>query len=174
MRRLLLLRHAKAVPGLGRDDFDRELTESGEDDARRIGDYIAEHDLTPDMILYSGAARTRATATLVAERLALEIEAFEENALYEASRTLVLALLRRLPDLAPNVLVVGHNPGIAEAANQLTGDGSRLERARMAAKYPTSGLAVLDFKAPRWSEIAVKGAKLERFVTPADLGLRDR
>jgi len=172
MRRLLLLRHSKAAPGQGVDDFDRELTASGQIDATHIGDEIVKTGFIPDLTVFSGALRTRETAEIVAARFPHIVEAMEENALYEATRYLVLALLRALPDSAQSVLVVGHNPGIADIANQLTGEGAKDDRLRMASKYPTSALAVLEMKLDHWADLEPRSARLLRYVTPSDLGLR--
>ena len=55
-RQLLLLRHAKAVPGkAGMADFDRHLAERGQKAAKLMGRYLAEHDLVPDLVLCSPA-----------------------------------------------------------------------------------------------------------------------
>ena len=93
MRRLLLLRHAKAAPLTLEDDFERTLTESGRADALRVGQWLAGHNLVPDRCLFSGAARTRETYEIVASAFPREIEAVEQNALYEATRFLILGLL---------------------------------------------------------------------------------
>jgi len=172
MKRLLLLRHAKAAPGDGRDDFERELTPSGAIDAAHMGDFLSRHDLAPDLVVYSGARRTRETAEIVMGRLASAVEAREDNAIYDATWRLILALLRRLPDEAHSVMIVGHNPGIGDIANVLAGKGEKQSRLRIAAKYPTCGLAVLEFDGPNWANLSAQGAKMERFVTPEDLGLR--
>ena len=42
-------------------------------------------------------------------------------------------------------------------------------RARLHAKYPTAALAVIDFEAPRWRDLAEGEGMLERFVAPRDL-----
>jgi phosphohistidine phosphatase len=39
----------------------------------------------------------------------------------------------------------------------------------MSAKFPTAGLAVLDFPVERWEEVKEHGGRLDRFVTPAAL-----
>jgi phosphohistidine phosphatase len=174
MKRLLLLRHAKTEPGNGRDDFERALTPSGEIDAARIGDFVASQGLAPQMVVYSGARRTRDTAEIVITRLGREVERHEENALYEATRHLILALLRQLPDKVESVMVVGHNPGMGDVANVLAGKGDKPNRLRLAAKYPTCGLAVLEFEGESWTNLAAHAARLEGFVTPADLGLRQQ
>ncbi|MGO9743897.1 MAG: SixA phosphatase family protein [Roseiarcus sp.] len=174
MRRLLLLRHAKAAPGDGRDDFERELTDSGREDACDMGRFIVRRGLAPNLIVYSGARRTRQTAELVAAKFPHPVEAVANNELYDATRVLVLEVLRALPDAALCVLVVGHNPGTAEVANLLAGGGARESRLRMAAKYPTTALAVLESEIAHWAEIAPKIARLQHFVTPADLEARER
>ena len=169
MRRLLLLRHAKAVPLTRGDDFERALTESGRADALRIGQYIADCGLTPDRALYSGAARTRETFEIVASAFAKPIEAEAQNALYEATRFLIVGLLRELPASARAHLVVGHNPGMADVANLLSGEGAASDRLRLASKFPTGSLAVIAFDKPDWSDLAPGAGRLEKFVIPADL-----
>jgi phosphohistidine phosphatase len=162
MRRLLLLRHAKAVAPSFDDDFGRELTERGRNDARRIGDWIASEALTPDLCIYSGAARTRETCEIVAAALPRPVETIEENALYDASNPLILHLLRALPDRALSALVVGHNPGIGEVASLLSGDG-------LAGRFSTAALAVITFDGPDWACLAPRSGRLEWFVTPRDI-----
>lgn len=168
MRRLLLLRHAKAVPLSYGDDFGRVLTEGGRDQARHIGEWLADANIVPDRCLYSGAARTRETFDLVTSALPRAVEGFEQNALYDATRFLILGLLRELPASARAHLVVGHNPGMAEVANLLAGEGSPSERLRMASKFPPAALAVIAFDRPDWSDLAPRTGRLEKFVTPAD------
>ena len=172
MKRLLLLRHAKAVASVDGDDFDRGLTASGEADAERVGDYIAAQGLQTDFVLCSGARRTVDTARIVIGRWSRPVETFAENALYEATWRLILALLRDLPSSASSALLVAHNPGVSDIGNQLAGEGDRNARLRMASKYPTSGLAVIELPAAGWTDLSPRSGKLERFVTPADLGLR--
>jgi phosphohistidine phosphatase len=169
MRRLLLLRHAKAVPLSFGDDYDRALTDRGRTDARRIGEWIAGASLAPDLCLYSGAARTRETFEIVAGALPRSIEAKEENALYDAPSQRILGLVRSLPARASAALVVGHNPGIGELANMLTGEGASSERLRLASKFPTAALAVIAFDRPDWPGLAPRTGRLERFVTPGDI-----
>jgi len=168
MRRLLLLRHAKAEP-MRADDFDRALTQSGRADAREIGRWIASSGVRLDRCLYSGAARARETYEIVAAAQPYEIEAVQQNAIYEATRFLILGLLRESPAHARAILVVGHNPGIGEVANLLTGEGAAAERLRLATRFPTAALAVLSFDRPDWSDLGPRAGRLERFVTPSDI-----
>src|SRR5688500_2218485 len=76
MKRLLLLRHAKAVPATEPlVDMDRPLAERGERDARRIGSRLRLQRIRPALILTSPAARALRTAQLVAHEIDHPLEA---------------------------------------------------------------------------------------------------
>ena len=66
MRRLFLIRHAKAEPAVGRDDYERRLTERGRADARRVAAALAARKMLPDVLVHSGAARAKETAEIFA------------------------------------------------------------------------------------------------------------
>jgi phosphohistidine phosphatase len=65
--------------------------------------------------------------------------------------------------------LVGHNPGLGELATALTGSGAEPELHRLAAKYPTGAVAVLDFSIKRWKEVERNAAMLALYLTPAEL-----
>ena len=60
-RTLVLLRHAKAETPGEVFDYDRRLAPRGAADAVAAGAWLAAHDLLPDLVLCSPAARTRQT-----------------------------------------------------------------------------------------------------------------
>jgi phosphohistidine phosphatase len=171
MRRLLLLRHAKATPHAARSDYERALVERGRRDAAHIAAFLAESGMIPDLVVFSGALRTRETAAIVLKAWPQRIEARAEPSLYDATRAGVQAIVRALPDTAPSVLLIGHNPGLADLANALVGGGATSDIARMAGKFPTAGLAALEFDFNRWRDVAPGSARLARFVTPDDLSV---
>jgi phosphohistidine phosphatase len=169
MRRLFLIRHAKAEPSVGRNDYERALTERGRDDARRIAEVLAARDLLPDILVHSGALRTKQTAEIFASEWPRRVQLQEEIALYDATQSMLFARARALSDAHASVGLVGHNPGIGEFAVSLAGFGAYPELRRMAAKYPTSAVAVLDFSVEVWDDIERKSALLVLFVTPSEL-----
>ena len=173
MLRLLLLRHAKAIPYAGRDDYERTLTERGRADAQMAAAYIARQTPGPDLLIHSGAARTKETAEIVLRGLPPGIEISIEPEIYEAGRASLLQLVRDLPDDSPNVLIVGHNPGMADLARLLAGRGEAGAGAKMSVKFPTSGLAVIEFPTHAWKRASPGGGNLIAFVTPATLGGED-
>ncbi len=170
MRRLLLLRHSKAAPPVGREDYARALTGRGREDANKVGSLIAGRGFIPDLVVHSSAERTRETAELVARQWPAAVRRLSEQSLYEAPYPLILKLIRQLPADAACVMIVGHNPGMCDIANQLAGESADFDRHRMAAQFPTSGLAVLDFDGETWADVRPREARLVAFVAAGDAG----
>ena len=169
MRRLFLVRHAKAKPSVGRDDYARKLTKRGRADAKRVAKALAARHFLPDVLIHSGAARAKETAEIFAAKWRSKVELEEEVGLYDASVTTLLDRTRALADAHKCVGLVGHNPGLGELATALTGSGAEPELHRLAAKYPTGAVAVLDFSIKRWEEIERNAAMLALYLTPAEL-----
>ncbi|HYC24746.1 MAG TPA: histidine phosphatase family protein [Roseiarcus sp.] len=169
MLRLLLLRHAKAAPQDPAHDRQRGLIERGRSDAARVAGYIAAQKRPVDAIIHSGARRAEETAMIVSRELPKGLPILIEPRLYEATASQFLTALRALGDEHACPLVVGHNPSLGEVAIRLAGAGDRSTRERMAAKFSTSGLAILDFEAKHWADIREGGGRLVAFVTPAGL-----
>jgi len=169
MRRLFLIRHAKAEQSVGRNDYERALTGRGRDDARRVADALATRDMLPDILVHSGALRTKQTAEIFASEWPRRVELREAPALYDATQDALFDYACALSDSCANFGLVGHNPGIGELAVSLAGSGAYSELRRMAAKFSTCGVAALDFSVDAWDHIGRKSALLAFFVTPSEL-----
>ncbi|MCX7280371.1 MAG: histidine phosphatase family protein [Alphaproteobacteria bacterium] len=172
MKRLFLLRHAKAQPQDGTaEDFDRPLMLAGMQDADAMARYLRKSDYRVELILCSSAVRTTQTAELVLQQLESEIE-YREN-LYLADSARIVAAVRGAPVAGSSLMIVGHNPGLEACTGQLAREPVRgKERARHEAleeKFPTCGLAVLDFDVGRWRDVSQGTGKLAEFVRPKDL-----
>jgi phosphohistidine phosphatase len=116
---LWLLRHGEAEPHDARPDPERRLTVRGEDQARAAGQAMAALELTFQAIYTSPKVRAADTARLAAE--ALGVEPVETSVLAQdfdatAARELLLEVE---PD--GRLLVVGHNPDLAQVVHDLTG-----------------------------------------------------
>ena len=167
MRRLFLIRHAKAEPHVGRGDYERRLTGRGRDDAKRVAAALAARRMLPDILIHSGAARARETAEIFAAAWRGKVALQEEGWLYDASLATLLDHTRALGQEHKHVGLVGHNPGLGELATALTGSGPEPEVRRLAAKYPTGAVAVLDFSVKRWDEAGRNSGMLALYLTPA-------
>jgi phosphohistidine phosphatase len=172
MLRLLLLRHAKAASPSGMLDIDRPLARRGREAADLMGRYLRDEELLPDLVLVSPARRTLETWDLVQPALG-DTETRHDQRIYEAPVVRLLDVLRETNPKAATLLMIGHNPGFEDLAKLLIADGDRDGVQRLSQKYPTAGLAVIDFPQEGWSEIGRKSGRLERFVTPKSLGSGD-
>lgn len=171
MLRLILLRHAKSARPAGLADHDRPLSERGLVDARLMGRHIGAQDFGMQLAVVSDSRRTRQTYEIAAatgwpRQPALRLE----PRIYETPSSVLLDEMRALPEGTDIVLVVGHNPGFEDLAGSLVGAGDAQLRRKLATKFPTGALAVLDFDLDRWAQIGPRKGRLTRFVIPRDLG----
>jgi phosphohistidine phosphatase len=172
MKRLYLLRHAKAVPPEpALEDHDRALAVRGMHDAGAMARYMRKNGFIPDLVLSSTSARTRQTTDLVLREL--EARSDYRDALYLAEAGKILALVQAVPQAVAGVMVVGHNPGLEHLANLLAREPvRRKERVRrdvLEEKFPTAALAVLDFDIDKWRDIRPGEGELIDFVRPKDI-----
>ena len=169
MLRLLLLRHAKAAWPSGVHDTERPLAKRGRVAALRMAQYLKDEGLVPDLVLVSPARRTMETWELVRPVLG-DIQARRDGRIYEAPVSRLVAVLREVEPEAGTLMMIGHNPGFEDLAALLIGDGEQDGIQRMRHKYPTAGLAVIDFPKGSWEEVGRRSGRLERFATPKSLG----
>ena len=171
MKTLLLLRHAKSSwddPSLA--DFDRPLAARGQKAAPVMADYLKRKGLRPDFVLLSPAARARETWALVARELGEPIEVKELRSLYLGVPSRLLDAVRRAPNRAARVMLIGHNPGMEHLAMVLAGPASKPKAlAKLHTKFPTAALAEIEFEAESWKDLARGSGRLKRLVWPKDL-----
>jgi len=158
LRELLILRHAKSDHSdLTLIDFDRPLSERGKEDAHKIGKWIAQQQLTPDLIITSPAKRTlqtlrRARSYFDADN---QIRCHEERDMYESHYETILSVMAQAP-LAKRTLLIGHNPGLESLITYLTEDSRLQQEVKL---FPTCALAQLVLPAD-WTRLKPGCAKL--------------
>lgn len=169
MLRLLLLRHAKAAWPPGVLDLDRPLAQRGQTAAALMGNYIRSECLAPDLAIVSPARRTQETWELVHPIIG-EVRSRPDGRIYEAPVARLLTVVQEVEPEVRTVLLIGHNPGFEDLASLLVGEGDMESILRLGRKYPTAGLAVIDFPHETWAQVTRKSGRLERFVTPKSIG----
>lgn len=167
-RRLLLLRHAKSAYPQGVADIDRPLNARGREAAPLMGDFIAREGLRPDLAMVSPARRTQETWSLVRPFLDGTREETVPS-IYEAPSARILDAIRSAPNAVGTLMVIGHNPGMGDAALRLVGAGERELRRDLREKFPTAALAVIEFSGESWAGIAEGTGTLLRYVRPRQL-----
>ena len=161
MKTLFLLRHAKSSwKESGQPDFERPLNERGQRAAPLIGKFMRQQKLRPDLILCSPAERARQTIALVSAAAAFTAELRYDERIYEASRTRLLTVVSQIDQSVAAVLLVGHNPGLEELLEALTGEVHHMQ---------TATLAQITLNIERWSEAREHSGELVQLVKPKEL-----
>jgi phosphohistidine phosphatase len=145
MKELLVLRHAKSSwDNAYLSDHERPLNKRGKADAPRMGKLLAREGIVPELIISSTAERALATAELVALAAGYERELMLTRQLYHADPEDYLAVLAAHGNGYGRVMVVGHNPGVEELVEVLTGEMVTMT---------TANIAHIALPAAAWEEV---------------------
>ncbi len=162
MRNLVLMRHAKSDYPVGVPDHERPLAPRGIHEAGLAGDWLRGTLPGIDAVLCSSAVRTRQTLA----RTGVDAPVSYLDRLYDAYPGAVIEEINKVGDDVTTLLVVGHEPTTSHVALGLAGpDSDRDAAERIALKYPTSAIAVLQVPGS-WSGLELGGAELVSFHIP--------
>ncbi len=163
MKRLVLVRHAKAVQWGYEDDFNRDLTNRGRNDAEIVSRFLKEKGIIPDLMITSTARRALQTALLFAGTFSYPEEKIvkKEELFHGYSTEGFLDYIREIPDEMEVVYVFGHNPAIAYYAINLCRNFTH--------EVPTCSSIVIDFSADKWNEVETRSGALFIQVNPKAL-----
>jgi phosphohistidine phosphatase len=156
------MRHAKSSwQDATLADHDRPLNRRGNRAAPRMAAFLHALQLWPDRILTSSATRARSTADVFVNWPESAVTLRIDDRLYLASAKEVIRIVAAQGDSAEVLMVVGHNPGLEELVERLSGGYERL---------PTAAVAVLRLPINRWEEVneATRG-HLEAVYRPKEL-----
>ena len=164
MRRLTLVRHAKSDWSLpGQPDWDRVLNKRGQRDAPEMARRLRARKLKPEAILSSPAVRALSTATIMARELKVPAGIVrQDERLYLAAPSDMLAVIRELGGRAGHLMVFGHNPGITELANRLSA-GDRIDN------MPTCAVFTALFDVESWDALDWHTGQDAEFDYPKNL-----
>lgn len=160
---LILMRHAKAEEGAGKPDHDRGLTGRGRKDAVATGEWLKEQGLVPDLVICSTSVRTRQTWEGACHGGAhCEFVEYRKS-VYVGEAEDIVETVREDAGEMTTVMVVGHNPSMAQLTSLLSdGDGSREAHEALGRGFATSGVAVLRYVGA-WADLEFGTCELQRF-----------
>ena len=161
MKRLILIRHAKSDwgdPGLA--DHDRPLNERGERSARAVGHWLRDKGYLPDSAYSSTSKRTSETW----EGLDIDAPITFTRKLYHAEAGVMLEVLRGAR--ANVVLMLGHNPGTADFAEEVLHKAPEHDAFF---RYPTCATLIADFEIDDWSDLRMGIGHARDFIVPREL-----
>jgi phosphohistidine phosphatase len=164
---LLILRHGKSDWDAGTDDYHRPLMDRGKRGAQRMGIWLLQRQLLPDLIVSSPAERALVTAQKLCKAAGMGDKGIQrDERVYGATAGDLLEVLAGTPESVQRLMLVGHNPGLedllillAGAAVAIPDDGKLLPTATLARLTVTNA----------WKDLAPGCALLESITRPANL-----
>ncbi|MEI7523814.1 MAG: histidine phosphatase family protein [Mariniphaga sp.] len=160
MKRLILVRHAKSISHGYDQDYDRTLTERGEEDALAISRELNKLNIRPDLIIASPAVRTTQTARVFAETLDYPFTSilFKKKLYSGTTAENFLSTLQELEDEKETVIVFGHNPTVYYYMHYLIRDFNL--------DVPTCATVGIDFEVESWTQLRELGGKMVFMFIP--------
>jgi len=179
---LLLLRHGKSDWKTDTDDFHRPLKDRGKRGAQRIGVWLLQQKLIPDLVIASPAERALVTAEKCCKVMGIPASRIrQDNRIYLAEPGRLMEVLADCPEEAHRVMLVGHNPGLEMLLKYLADeppptppDGKLLPTATLARLQIPGTWKSLDQGQARLTQL-LRGSSLpKKFPFPAPDGEEGR
>ncbi len=160
MKRVVIVRHAKSVSYGYDDDFNRDLSNRGKEDAELVSSELREREIFPDIIISSPAKRAIKTARIFSENLDFERKDIIQNQeIYNGQTTSdFLEMIQNFPDKANTAFIFGHNPGFHYFTDNL------LEYFK--GDMPTCSTVGIDFNVHSWKEVEARTGKKAFHLVP--------
>lgn len=163
MKTIFLIRHAKSswdYPSLS--DFDRPLNKRGMQDAPTMAKLLKNKGFMPDHLVSSPAKRAWSTALYFANAYGIDPNQIEkEEAIYEASATTILNIIRKLNERWQTVFLFGHNPTFTDVVNLFSD--------RFILNIPTCGISMIDCGIDKWTDFDRTNSKLKATYFPKEV-----
>lgn len=160
MKRVVIVRHAKAVPYGYEDDFNRKLRDRGKKDANQISATLMGEGKKADFIISSPAKRAFKTAKIYADNFHYPIGSIKTTKdLYNGMTTQeFLDLINDLPENIQCVYVFGHNPMMHQMSYNLAKSFN--------SDMPTCSTVGLDFDVNKWKEVTARSGSIAFHLMP--------
>ncbi|MES2062188.1 MAG: histidine phosphatase family protein [Bacteroidota bacterium] len=157
MKKLLLIRHAKATHESGYADFERPLTDKGFKQCELMAARLITQGIKPEVVVTSPSLRTLSTANVFTQETGLP-KAITNKDIYDASERALLKVIYNLPENHNFIALVGHNPGISQVLYYLSG---------AIKEVPPCSVALIEFDVDSWNELHEHAGKLTHYDTPS-------
>lgn len=161
MKTLIFLRHAKSSwADLGVADKMRTLNDRGRRDAPVMAGELSKIYPKIDAIISSSSQRTRETTQFFIQRYGQDIATVSyHDTLYHGIADDYQNQLYDLDEALDTVLLVGHNPGITQIANDCI-------HQEYLSQVPTCGIVVLQAASNTWTEVDLRRCKRGLHIYP--------
>lgn len=160
MKTLILIRHATANNiRITQHDNTRNLSELGKLQAKNIAAQLKQKNCLPDYLICSPTNRTRETATLLCQTLAINPYLIKINDILYSGDTEDILNTLCCVTTAQALFVVGHNPHLSELAHLLCNTTKTI-------MLPPAGVIGLEFEIENWHALTKAQGRLLFFIEP--------
>ena len=158
MKILIVVRHAKAVwADLEIKDHQRALDPQGIADAAKLGQFLLQEGIRPDLVLSSTALRAVTTAGIIVNNMNLLPSIIKQkDVLYNASAETILSVVHSIPPSKNVVMLVGHNPGVSDFVSLMTEESPF--------NMGTCDVAIVGLECDSWANCQPGTAFLSRYI----------
>lgn len=156
MKRLFIVRHAKAEKNEKTSDFDRGLNVRVENDAKLMAKVILRTIEDPVVFVSSTAKRALQTA-LIFKKAIPKAKIIENGELYTGNSSTILQAILSLDEKFSSAFIFGHNPALEDFM------GNAVCNARMA----TTSVACFEVNADSWKEATPQDLRLVFLLRPS-------
>ena len=157
---LYIIRHTqKAEEKSGQDDYDRELSNQGIEEARKMAQKLLAQNIKTDLIVASPARRTKVTAEIFAQTLNYDKSIMFNEVLYMAFVNELIETITYTFDTVDTMLLVGHNPSLTALAFTLVD---------FREKFQMGGIMKIEFNCNSWIDVSKENAKLISYDHPEE------
>ncbi len=160
MKTLYLVRHGKSSwENYSHQDYERPLIDKGIARTRKIGNFLLERKVQPELIISSHAVRAFDTAKLLAEKLKYPIERIRvDQNLYFLGQQAMEDIIHSLDNTLESVMLVGHNPDMTNFVNVFLSE--KIDY------LPTTGVVCVSFKTNKWENVFLVEREIPFTITP--------
>ncbi|MBQ3656901.1 MAG: histidine phosphatase family protein [Bacteroidales bacterium] len=160
MKRIYLLRHAKASWNDDVDDKDRIISYIGVNEAKKVAAEIVKKEIKFDKIISSPAKRAYQTADIIKNKIGFIGEIVLEESFYFDYQREILNFIQNIDNKVDSVLLVGHNPTWSKLAGDFSDERVYLD---------TANLAALNADINDWNEAVYGIFNLDYVISPNNL-----
>lgn len=160
-KKLYIIRHAEAEPSTNSDEL-KTLSARGKNECTIMRSYLEEHNIKPDLILYSTATRTEQTAQLLFPNKNTE----PLKKLYLASQGELLSIINKVDNQYQSLAIIAHNPGVHQICLTLCNSITESAATNFTLGFVPASTATILLPIESWQEASPGTGTLESFQTP--------
>ena len=162
MKSIILFRHAKADWNPDYiNDHERPLNSTGMKAAKKMGQYLSDINIIPDLVISSSALRTKTTSSLAIKEGQWDSIFKIDSNIYGGDTEFLLNLFKKQSNKNNLICLTGHEPYLSSFLGQVINRSNII--------FPTASMSKINFNVSSWEEIEFNNAVLDWFIKPKEL-----